>query len=85
VLRNVAERAAVLSMGAPIEPEHLKLAKAAAPALVAADTPDGERERILAVLEKCGGNQSRAALELGIPRRTLLRRPDEYGVARPRK
>ena len=35
--------------------------------------------------DRCGGNQSRAAKELGIPRRTLLRRLDEYGVPRPRK
>ena len=44
-----------------------------------------ERQRILDALERCGGNQSRAAQELGIPRRTLLRRLDEYGVPRPRK
>ncbi|MBL8608092.1 MAG: sigma 54-interacting transcriptional regulator [Myxococcales bacterium] len=58
-------------------------ALASAPAL--APAPDDERQRILAALERCGGNQSRAAAELGIPRRTLLRRLDEYGVPRPRK
>jgi transcriptional regulator with GAF, ATPase, and Fis domain len=44
-----------------------------------------ERERILAALEQCGGNQSRAARVLGMARRTLLVRLDEYGVTRPRK
>jgi len=44
-----------------------------------------ERERILAVLAQCGGNQTQAAEVLGISRRTLLRRLDEYAVPRPRK
>lgn len=102
-LKNVIDRAAVLSMGAPIEPLHLRLSSvgAARAALVSdneerkedpgeeeeedADLDPAEKERILAALEKCGGNQSRAARELGIPRRTLLRRLDAYGVPRPRK
>ena len=44
-----------------------------------------ERRRILEALEQCGGNQTRAAKALGISRRTLLSRLDEYGVPRPRK
>ena len=44
-----------------------------------------ERERILEALAKCGGNQTVAAEMLGISRRTLLRRLDEYAVPRPRK
>jgi two-component system response regulator AtoC len=83
-LKNVVERAAVLSMGAPITPAHLRLTAVAAEAAAPIVDP-GERDKILAVLDRCGGNQSRAARELGIPRRTLLRRLDEYGVPRPRK
>jgi transcriptional regulator with GAF, ATPase, and Fis domain len=44
-----------------------------------------ERQRILAALEACGGNQSRAARSLGISRATLIRRLEIYGVTRPRK
>jgi DNA-binding NtrC family response regulator len=44
-----------------------------------------ERERILKALADCGGNQTQAADILGISRRTLLRRLDEYAVRRPRK
>jgi DNA-binding NtrC family response regulator len=44
-----------------------------------------ERERIVKALEACGGNQTRAAKLLGISRRTLVNRLDEYGLPRPRK
>jgi len=36
-------------------------------------------------LRECGGNQSRAAKLLGMPRPTLLKRLDAYGIVRPRK
>jgi len=44
-----------------------------------------ERERIAKAMETCAGNQTRAAELLGMPRRTLLRKLDAYGIARPRK
>ncbi len=40
---------------------------------------------MLAALEKHRGNQKLAAAELGMSRRTLLRRLDEYGAPRPRE
>jgi DNA-binding NtrC family response regulator len=46
---------------------------------------DAERARILETLERYGGNQTKAAEALGISRRTLLRRLDEYALPRPRK
>jgi two-component system response regulator AtoC len=44
-----------------------------------------EKERILQALERNNYNQTRTAVELGIPRRTLINRLDEYDVGRPRK
>jgi two-component system response regulator AtoC len=46
---------------------------------------DVERKRILEALDRCEGNQTRAARMLGISRNTLLARLDAYGVPRPRK
>jgi two-component system, NtrC family, response regulator AtoC len=44
-----------------------------------------ERQRILETLERCGGNQTRAARELGISRGKLIARLEDYGIPRPRK
>lgn len=44
-----------------------------------------ERERIIAALDAAGGNQTRAAKALGIARRTLIHRIEEFGLSRPRK
>jgi DNA-binding NtrC family response regulator len=44
-----------------------------------------DRIRLLQALEACGGNQTRAAKILGISRRTLVNRLNEYGLPRPRK
>lgn len=44
-----------------------------------------ERERIMQALLECGGNQSRAAKFLGMPRRTLVRKIAQLGLPRPRQ
>jgi transcriptional regulator with PAS, ATPase and Fis domain len=97
-LRNVMERAVVLSEGGPITVDDLpvdtyvgpgprsatvEMPLSAAPSSAPPD--DGERARILAALEQCAGNQTRAAEQLGISRRTLVSRLSEYNVPRPRK
>jgi DNA-binding NtrC family response regulator len=46
---------------------------------------DLEQQRILSALRAFGGNQTRAAQSLGISRRTLINRLDEFQLPRPRK
>ncbi len=91
-LRNAMERAAVLAGGGPILPEHLppevtgsSEAARAEGAGLRDEMLDLERRRILEALERCGGNQTKAAETLGMPRRTFVKRLDEYGIPRPRK
>jgi DNA-binding NtrC family response regulator len=86
-LQNVIERSAVLSSGPVIELDDLSSELQAstphhAETLVGQNltVADLERRHILAVLERVGGNRSRAAELLGMPRRTLYRRLEEYGV-----
>ena len=44
-----------------------------------------ERQRILDALARHAGNQTRAAADLGMPRRTFITKLDTYGIARPQK
>ncbi|XXX74341.1 sigma 54-interacting transcriptional regulator [Sorangium sp. So ce134] len=49
------------------------------------DAEARERARIVAALEACGGNQTHAAAQLGISRRTLINRLEAFSLPRPRK
>jgi DNA-binding NtrC family response regulator len=99
-LRNAMERAVLLCRSALIRPEDLAMDGtsdspmngARQDGFGASSTPgaegkelDAERERIAQALVECGGNQSRAAELLGIPRRTFVRRIAELGLPRPRR
>jgi two-component system response regulator AtoC len=81
-LRNVMERAVLMCAGPEIRPEHLSLA-AARPERKS-DSGD-ERIRVTEALDRCAGNQTRAAQMLGISRGTLISRLTEFGLPRPRR
>jgi transcriptional regulator with PAS, ATPase and Fis domain len=89
-LRNAIEHAVVLCSGPVLMPEHLP------PRLLSASPPPSrgtlrehvdaaEQERVLLVLERCQGNQTLAAAELGISRRTLVTRLTEWGLTNRRR
>jgi two-component system response regulator AtoC len=83
-LRNAVERAALMCRD-----QRIRAADLALPVDVVdeaeVDPEVSQRERILAALAACAGNQSRAAERLGISRRTLINRLDDLGVPRPIK
>ena len=88
-LKNFIERAVLVAPGAELLPEHFPIQRMAStlplhrigPESIPPPPPgfDPERERILAVLAECGGNQPRAAKALGISRTTLVARLNDYG------
>jgi two-component system response regulator HydG len=90
-LRNTIEKMVVLSrterLSAREVPANIREAvkgpvglASRAPVLMAGSLADTERRKIMAVLDKNGGNRTRAAGELGISRRTLHRKLREYGA-----
>jgi transcriptional regulator with PAS, ATPase and Fis domain len=82
-LRNIIERAVTISGGSTIGPQHLPVEQMDALPITA--SADAERQRIIDALGRAGGNQSLAAKQLKISRRTLISRMVEYGIPRPRK
>jgi len=93
-LRNVMERAVLLSAGPTIDVEHLPTEKLTSSYTTRAKRPtrqhesvedSAERKRVIDALEATGGNQTEAAKILGISRRTLGKRLEQYGIPRPRK
>ncbi|HEX5082111.1 MAG TPA: sigma-54 dependent transcriptional regulator [Blastocatellia bacterium] len=86
-LENAIERAVAFARGKAITPDDLPervRASGGASALIARSVEqnlslrDLEREYILEVMRRTGGNKSRAAELLGLDRKTLYRRLDEY-------
>ena len=82
-LKALIERAVLLCDGNELRPEHLNLGP---PHPQTAQTlrermDQVERSLVLDCLRRTGGNQSQAARELGLPRRTLLYRMDRLGIS----
>jgi two-component system response regulator AtoC len=93
-LRNVIERALILSssdrlgpellpeslVGRTTAPPHTQGGAAAHDGHDEGPASEGEQQRILDALRKTGGNQTRAAELLGMPRRTFVYKLRRYGI-----
>ena len=97
-LRNVMDRAVALAGGPTIGLTHLFFDEPAPserqPSTTMATSSEGdlresldaeEKRRILEALASCDGNQTKAAEQLGMPRRTFVARLQQYGLTKPRK
>ena len=90
-LRNIIERAVVLCGDDVVGCEHLPVEKirgtylrASAPTRRPASLEE-ERVRVEQALAQTDGNQQKAAELLGVSRRTLINRLEQYNLPRPRK
>lgn len=89
-LKNVMDRAVLLAGDDEIGVEHLRLRpapearEASPPSRLRAELDAIEKARIVEALDRSGGNQTRAAALLGMPRRTFILRLEAYGIPRPR-
>jgi DNA-binding NtrC family response regulator len=92
-LANVIERAKILADDSVITPQLLPdnltrpmpaTARASGTATPPPSLPERlgelERDHVLAILEREGGNKSRAAAALGLTRRSLYRLLEKYGL-----
>jgi transcriptional regulator with AAA-type ATPase domain len=82
-LRNVLTRATVLG-GPVITPSDLSFNPWAfedSPRAKKANAQDAERKTIIAALKEHGGNRTRAARDLGMPRSSLLYKMNKYGIS----
>lgn len=86
-LRNVLERGLILARGGPLTPEcfpGLQVTALASRVPVSTfNLKELERSKIVAALERYGGNVLSAAKALGISRATLYRRLKELRIERP--
>jgi DNA-binding NtrC family response regulator len=86
-LKAVVERAVLLAGAGELRPSHVMLAAAPVEPVVAfpiTDAQAADRAAILAALDACAGNQTRAARHLGVARSTLATKLALYRIPRPR-
>jgi two-component system, NtrC family, response regulator AtoC len=91
-LKAVLERALILAGGGELRPKHFVLGSArlgeergsAGDRSPPGPGEDEERARIVAALDSCAGNQTRAARVLGISRATLVTKLRLLRIPRPR-
>jgi transcriptional regulator of acetoin/glycerol metabolism len=81
-LRNVLERAAILSDEGTIERRHLCLQPSVIPAVSRHDLGAMERGAIETVLRETDGNKSKTARRLGLTRTQLYVRLRRHGIER---
>ncbi|HCD76932.1 MAG TPA: sigma-54-dependent Fis family transcriptional regulator [Prevotella sp.] len=82
-LNNVVKRSVLLCRGDKIGVEQLNMSMthtAAVPKDLSLRNGDEEKERILSALRSSGGNKSKAALLLGVDRKTLYNKLQKYGI-----
>jgi DNA-binding NtrC family response regulator len=78
-LLNVVERAVLVCGEGPIRVQHVMISGG-----MSAEA-SAERDQIAKALDACAWNQTRAAKLLGISRRWLVTKIDQYGLPRPRR
>jgi two-component system, NtrC family, response regulator AtoC len=94
-LANAMEYAAAIADGEVLEPHHLppRVSRRTEPAVletggptrgrrIADELAELEKRRMQEALAGCGGNQSRAAELIGMPRRTFVTKLARYGLGR---
>ena len=79
-LENIIERSIILNKGDKLSPMSLPELKSANGSPGTLDVRENERDLIRKALEKTGGNKTKAAEILGISRRTLHTKINEYDL-----
>lgn len=82
-LNNVVKRSVLLCRGDKIGVEQLNMSMtntSTRPKDLSLHNIDEEKERILSALRSCGGNKSKAAILLGVDRKTLYNKLQKYGI-----
>ena len=77
-LENLIERAMILTDGTELQPRNFPIGEPAGRRPRAGTLRDMEREAIVEALHRHEGHRQNAADELGITRRTLLNKINEY-------